>query len=273
MSSQKQTLLTCDPGTHGDVVLAVHNDGTIGQLQDTSPIICSQLWAYDDLQTLSSQPELSTQLGRKPAAAFCPSCGVFTLDIGSTQVVRDQHVRTCREHGEPEAGGAHSDGEDENEAASGRAAEEDPSSSSVGKRQCIAGKTGPSGPGAAPSTLSGAEGSLRSQGCGQPPGGAIGGHAAQSEASSSHKNCVQVSGWLRQDQLGDHAAAFQRARVTAPLLRHLVDADLQQMGVVAPEPRQRILSAIQNTRGAHQQQSAGTASGAGAPQVNVPPFS
>ena len=252
----------CEPGTSGAAGLAVCKGGALGQLHNRSVISCSQLWAYDDLQTLSSQPGLSTQLGKKPAAAFCPSCGVFTLDIGPTQADRDRHVSSCREQGEPEAGGAHSDGEEENEAVSEKAAEEEPSSNPVGKKQCTSENASPSEADIAPSNLSAAD-SLS----GPFLTGTDSGRAVLSGGSSNSQDCVEVNVWLEQNQLGSHAAAFQRAGVTAPLLRHLTDADLQQLGINALERRKTILAAIENTTGSQQQESASRAPGAGALQV------
>lgn len=219
---------------------------------------CSQLWAYDDLKDLQlSQPELSTQLGRTPAAAFCPSCGVFTLDLGATQVARDQHVSTCRDHGEPE-GGAHSDGEDE-------AAPEDElaqDSVSTAKKTCISENAGSSREIAVASALS-AAGSV--SGCSQPQAG-TNHSAALSEASSSRQECADVAAWLQTNQLANHGAAFERAGVTAQLLRHLTDADLQQMGIAALGPRRKILAAVQNTLGPPQLSSRG---GSQAAQVGI----
>lgn len=224
------------------------------QIEDFEGDLCSQLWAYDDLQTLQqSQPELSTQLGRTPAAAFCPSCGVFTLDLGATQAARDHHVSTCREHGEPE-GGAHSDGEDEAAPADSSAQD----SGSTAKRACTSENAGPSKERATASNLS-ATGSV--SGCSQPHAGTSQ-NAVLSEASSSHQECVEVAAWLEANQLTIHGAAFQCAGVTAQLLRHLTDADLQQIGIVALGPRRKILAAIQNTVGPPAACSSGSGQGA-----------
>ena len=224
---------------------------------------CSQLWAYDDLFSFqSSQPELSTQLGKKPAAAFCPSCGAFTLDVGATQAAREEHFRTCREHGEPEAADARSDGEEPQEE---RQTEETSNSSCVNKRSASENAD----PEDAMSRDLGGECKARS------------GSSQREEENSSlqgrpvaeEQPGIAVDAWLQQNDLARHAADFHTAGVGMELLAHLTDRDLQQMGILALGPRRKILAAIQNSMGSAESSSIEHATaGLQVPQQRAPPI-
>ena len=62
----------------------------------------TQVWGYDDLDEFqATQADLSTPLCRTPALSFCPSCGIFLLDIGSTEAQRDAHIQVCRDVEDP----------------------------------------------------------------------------------------------------------------------------------------------------------------------------
>lgn len=78
----------------------------------------TQVWGYDDLQEFqATQSDLSTQLGRTPALAFCPSCGIFLLDTGSTDAQRDAHIQSCRDVEDPDGLEILSEGEDSDDAS------------------------------------------------------------------------------------------------------------------------------------------------------------
>ena len=62
----------------------------------------TQVWGYDDLiEFQATQADLSASLCRTPALSFCPSCGIFLLDIGSTEAQRDAHTQACRDVEDP----------------------------------------------------------------------------------------------------------------------------------------------------------------------------
>ncbi len=205
----------------------------------------SQLWAYDDIDTFQATqaalPQSSAQFGETPAAAFCPSCGALTLDVADTEAGREAHVRTCKESGEPDADGAHSDGEDTAEAAHRGSTE--PADKSQPKRKVISADN-------SSKTSIGVKDVARP--CHSAPTHcASASHAASEDlqASSGGANDQErVQQWLRDNELEDQAEAFTRANVVPDLLTFLADEDLQQMGVTALGPRRRILAAIQNTR-------------------------
>ena len=200
---------------------------------------CSQLWAYDDLLSFqSSQPELSTQLGSKPAAAFCPSCGAFALDIGATQAAWDEHFRTCRERGEPEEADARSDGDEPQDE---RQTEETSSSSHVRKRNASENTDQEH----AVSWDMGVD----CRAAGGPCQSQNESSSLQAHPAAEEQPGTAVDSWLQQNDLTRHAAAFHKAGVSVELLAHLTDADLQQMGVTALGPRRKILAAIQNRMG------------------------
>ncbi|BDA41683.1 DNA cross-link repair 1A protein at C-terminar half [Coccomyxa sp. Obi] len=202
----------------------------------------SQLWAYDDINTFQATQatlaQSSTQFGETPAAAFCPSCGALTLDVADTEAGREAHVRTCKDSGEPETNGAHSDGEDTDEAAHRGSTE--PADKT--KRKVM-------------STDNSSKRSTDIQhiarpGHTAPAHGATASHAASEalqESSGGATDQERVQQWLRDNELEDQAEAFAKANVTPDLLSFLADEDLQQMGVMALGPRRRILAAIQNT--------------------------
>ena len=78
----------------------------------------TQVWGYDDLAEFqATQCDLSTQLGCAPALAFCPSCGIFLLDIGSTEAQRDAHIQSCRDAEEPDGLEILSEAEDSDDAS------------------------------------------------------------------------------------------------------------------------------------------------------------
>ncbi len=211
----------------------------------------SQLWAYDDIfsfeSTQLSQPELKTQFGKAPAAAFCPSCGALTLDVADTEVGREAHVRNCRDSGEPDADEAHSDGEDSPEDTRG-------SSSGTVQSSSRDAEEGSQPKRKATDIESLAESDTRDQSDDVPrpcrradsstASPADSQAQQQSESTGSDENRVQQ--WLQYNGLADQAEAFTRAHITPDLLKFLADEDLRQMGVSALGPRRRILAAIQN---------------------------
>ena len=206
----------------------------------------SQLWAYDDINTFQATqaalPQLSTQFGESPAAAFCPSCGALTLDVADSEAGREAHVRNCKDTGEPDADGAHSDGEDIDEAAHRGSTE--PADSSRHKRRVTSTDSS--------KTSTGIQDTARP--CHSVPAHGASASCAASEAlkesTGGATDQERVQQWLRENELEDQAEAFARANVIPDLLSFLADEDLQQMGVTALGPRRRILAAIQNTCGA-----------------------
>ena len=79
---------------------------------------CTQVWGYDDLfEFQATQQDLSSQIGRTPALSFCPTCGIYLLDTGSTQALRDAHIQSCRDVEDPEGLEVVSEGEDSDDAA------------------------------------------------------------------------------------------------------------------------------------------------------------
>ena len=78
---------------------------------------CTQVWGYDDLvEFQATQQDLSSQIGRTPALSFCPTCGIYLLDTGSTQAQRDAHIQSCRDVEDPEGFEVVSEGEDSDDA-------------------------------------------------------------------------------------------------------------------------------------------------------------
>ena len=78
---------------------------------------CTQVWGYDDLAEFqATQQDLSSQIGRTPALSFCPTCGIYLLDTGSTQAQRDAHIQSCRDEEDPEGFEVISEGEDSDDA-------------------------------------------------------------------------------------------------------------------------------------------------------------
>ena len=78
----------------------------------------TQLWGYDDpAEFQATQCDLSAQLGCAPALAFCPSCGIFLLDTGSTEAHRDAHIQSCRDTEEPDGLEILSEAEDSDNAS------------------------------------------------------------------------------------------------------------------------------------------------------------
>lgn len=215
--------------------------------------VCSQLWAYDNIDAfVPTQLELSTQLGQTPAAAFCHSCGLLLLDLGATQSERDVHARTCKEGAELEASEALSDGEhssgegSDSRESKGRSLDRAAICSNRSKKQHLGNSVGEHSPddlhlntGHEGSTTDTARGRLA---------------ASASKASSCGQQCNQLENssgrivqWLQQNDLSEHAGAFLKAGVSLDLLRFLTDLDLQQMGISALGPRRRILAAIHCT--------------------------
>ena len=79
---------------------------------------CTQVWGYDNLvEFQATQQDLSSQIGRTPALSFCPTCGIFLLDTGSTQGQRDAHIQSCRDVEDPEGFEVVSEGEDSDVAS------------------------------------------------------------------------------------------------------------------------------------------------------------
>ena len=77
----------------------------------------TQVWGYDDLvQFQATQQHLSSQIGCTPALSFCPTCGIFLLDTGSTQAQRDAHIQSCRDVEDPEGLDVVSEGEEGDDA-------------------------------------------------------------------------------------------------------------------------------------------------------------
>lgn len=206
----------------------------------------SQLWAYDDINTFQATqaalPQSSTHFGETPAAAFCPSCGALTLDVADTEAGREAHVRNCKDSGEPDADGAHSDGEDIDEAAHRGSTE--PADRSRPKRKATSTDVNNS------SEMSTDIPDLARPCHSAPAHGASASHAASEavqQSSDAASDQERVQQWLRDNELEDQAEAFARANVVPDLLIFLADENLQQMGVTALGPRRRILAAIQNT--------------------------
>ena len=78
---------------------------------------CTQVWGYDNLvEFQATQQDLSSQMGRTPALSFCPTCGIYLLDTGSTQVQRDAHIQSCRDVEDLEGPEVVSEGEDSDDA-------------------------------------------------------------------------------------------------------------------------------------------------------------
>ena len=78
----------------------------------------TQIWGYDDLlEFQATQQDLSTQIGRTPALSFCPTCGIFLMDTGSTEAERDAHIQSCRDKEDPEGLDIVSEGEDSDDAS------------------------------------------------------------------------------------------------------------------------------------------------------------
>lgn len=210
----------------------------------------TQLWAYDDISafqaTQSSQPELSTQFGKAPAAAFCPSCGALTLDVADTEAGREAHVRDCRDSGEPEADGAHSDGEDspevppESSSGAVQGSSDEPAQYTKPKRKAMC------QPFAEEDTNNNAKDAVRLHPSADSSTANPADSESQQQRESSDTDENRVQQWLQDNGLADQAEAFKKAHITPDLLRFLVDEDLHQMGVSALGPCRRILAAIQN---------------------------
>ena len=78
----------------------------------------TQVWGYDDLlEFQATQQDLSTQIGRTPALSFCPTCGIFLMDTGSTEAQRDAHIQSCRDKEDPDGLDIVSEGEDSDDAS------------------------------------------------------------------------------------------------------------------------------------------------------------
>jgi DNA-directed RNA polymerase subunit M/transcription elongation factor TFIIS len=202
--------------------------------------IFSQLWAYDDLETfVPTQVELSTQLNNGPAAAFCPSCGSLLLDVGYTQADRDTHARTCREDSDFESLERLSDGEDDSDRGHERAQSREghPETAAEDERKA---KRRLCEDSVRISCQSQVVGSARENAQQQHD-------SARSTSGQQAGASANISQWLQQNDLCEHAAAFATAGVNHELLGFLADEDLKQMGINALGPRRRILAAIQNT--------------------------
>lgn len=214
----------------------------------------SQLWAYDDIvnfqATQATETTLSTQFGRAPASAFCPSCGAFTLNVADTQAGREAHIRDCKDSGESDISKAHSDGEDCNtivpESSSRTAQSSEQTSGNLQPKRKI------------PSEACSDEHSrVVEQGAVNSPPGVLADCVSaslaevQQQTDQGGTDGHTMQQWLHANGLADQSEAFLKANVIPDLLPFLEDEDLKQMGISCLGPRRRVLAAIQNICSSH----------------------
>ncbi|CAK0744358.1 hypothetical protein CVIRNUC_001541 [Coccomyxa viridis] len=182
----------------------------------------TQVWGYDDLAEFQAiQCDLSTQLGCTPALAFCPSCGIFLLDTGSTEAQRDAHIQSCRDTEEPDGLEVLSEAEDSDDASEDAATlcHTLPSSAQAPVMGDVV------------AAVSESLADTASQ------------QAQQQPAGSAEDASLRA--WLATNGLGEFQGAFSRAGIGADMLALLGDAELRQMGIAKLGPRRRILGTIQ----------------------------